>query len=155
MHRLIISEASMLAILATSFALLTTPQALSTQSNLPVTTISLAEKIRFGHQIAAQNCQTCHAIGRRGTSPNPAAPQFRHLSRRYPVETLSEAFAEGILVGHSVMPEFEFAPNQVDGLIAYLRSVQTQTRPQARPKTRPQTRPKTKVPAQRKKRAGL
>ena len=138
----------MLAILAMSFALLTAPQALSNQDGSPVTTVFLAEKIKLGHQIAVQNCQSCHAIGRSGISPNLAAPQFRHLSRRYPVDTLSEAFAEGILVGHSVMPEFEFAPNQVDGLIAYLSSVQTQN------KARPQTRHQTKVPARRKKRAG-
>ena len=138
----------MLAIIAMSFALLTAPQALSNQDGSPVTTVSLAEKITLGHQIAVQNCQSCHAIGRSGISPNSAAPQFRHLSRRYPVDTLSEAFAEGILVGHSVMPEFEFAPNQVDGLIAYLTSVQTQN------KARPQTRHQTKVPASRKKRAG-
>jgi cytochrome c len=80
--------------------------------------------IEGGRQLALRNCAICHAIGQRGVSSNPAAPKFRHLARKYPIENLSEAFAEGILVGHSVMPEFEFAPDQVEGLVAYLKSIQ-------------------------------
>ena len=86
--------------------------------------VSPARLIRNGRQLAVQNCQTCHAIGRTGRSPNPAAPQFRYLSRKYPIDTLSETFAEGVFIGHSVMPEFQFAPQQIDGLMAYLKSVQ-------------------------------
>jgi cytochrome c len=85
---------------------------------------SVANQVSQGQQIATESCATCHAIGKRGLSPNPAAPQFRHLSRKYPIEHLSEAFAEGVLIGHSVMPEFEFAPDKIDGLVAYIKSIQ-------------------------------
>jgi cytochrome c len=95
----------------------------------PVT--SVTGQISLGQQIATENCATCHAIGRRGLSPDPNAPKFRHLSRKYPIENLSEAFAEGVLIGHSVMPEFVFAPDQVDGLVAYIKSIQT---PNQRPR---------------------
>lgn len=77
-----------------------------------------------GKAIAEAHCQTCHAIGRRGASPREGAPVFRALSRRYPVENLAEAFAEGVFVGHPVMPEFRMSPEQIDALIAYLQSVQ-------------------------------
>jgi mono/diheme cytochrome c family protein len=81
--------------------------------------------IEVGRTLAQTHCSTCHAIGKRGQSPNPQAPHFRTLGQRYPLENLSEAFSEGILVGHGPMPEFQFEPDQIDGLIAYLRSVQT------------------------------
>jgi mono/diheme cytochrome c family protein len=78
-----------------------------------------------GRQLAATNCATCHAIGVTGDSPAPEAPPFRDLSRNYRVDALEEALAEGISVGHPAMPEFRFAPDDVDALVAYLQSIQT------------------------------
>jgi hypothetical protein len=39
---------------------------------------------------------------------------------------LAEALAEGIVTGHGPirMPEFVFSPEEIDDLLAYLRSVQ-------------------------------
>lgn len=76
-----------------------------------------------GQEIAATHCGSCHAVGV-GESPAPEAPPFRTLSRNYRVDTLEEALAEGISVGHPAMPQFEFAPEDVDALIAYLQSIQ-------------------------------
>lgn len=87
--------------------------------------------IELGRVLAKTHCATCHAIGTRGVSPNPQAPRFRNLGQRYPLDNLAEAFSEGILVGHGPMPEFQFEPDQIDGLIAYLKSVQS---PNQRPK---------------------
>jgi K+-transporting ATPase ATPase B chain len=36
----------------------------------------------------------------------------------------AEALAEGIRTGHPQMPEFVFAPDEVDSIIAYLKSIQ-------------------------------
>jgi len=77
-----------------------------------------------GRRLAEINCASCHAIGRSGVSRHPAAPPFRTLSRDYPVESLSEAFAEGILVGHRDMPEFRLEPNQIEAILDYMESVQ-------------------------------
>jgi mono/diheme cytochrome c family protein len=82
------------------------------------------QAIEVGRNLAKSHCATCHAIGKRGQSPNPQAPRFATLAQRYPLDNLAEAFSEGILVGHGPMPEFQFEPGQIDGLIAYLRSVQ-------------------------------
>lgn len=79
-----------------------------------------------GRALAEVNCSTCHAIGRTGDSPYPPAPPFRTLPAKYDVEGLAEAFAEGIEVGHRgprQMPAFELTPDQIDDLIAYLKSL--------------------------------
>ena len=55
-------------------------------------------------------------------SPVALTPPFRVLSQRYPVE-LAEALAEGIVVGHPMMPEFTFDPPQIDALLTYIESV--------------------------------
>ena len=51
---------------------------------------------------------------------------FRTLSRKYKIEGLSEALAEGLSNGHPHMPEFVFAPEEVGAIIDYLQSIQQQ-----------------------------
>jgi mono/diheme cytochrome c family protein len=78
-----------------------------------------------GRAFAATNCSACHAIGATGKSPYAPAPPFRTLHEKYDVERLAEAFAEGILVGHKgekQMPEFVLTPEEIDDLLAYLKS---------------------------------
>ena len=69
-------------------------------------------------------CSQCHAIGKTGSSPLSAAPPLRDLHKLYPVEQLEEAFAEGITTGHPEMPRFQFEPDQIADLIAYLKSLE-------------------------------
>jgi mono/diheme cytochrome c family protein len=57
------------------------------------------------------------------------APPFRTLSRNYPVNSLEEAFAEGIAVGHRDMPRFELEPAQIDAIVAYLSAIQERPAP--------------------------
>ncbi len=76
-----------------------------------------------GHQIAVHKCAGCHAIGEQDSSPNPTAPALRTLYRRYPVDGLREAFANGIEVGHRDMPRFILGPSEIDRLVDYLRSL--------------------------------
>ncbi|MGE0259828.1 MAG: cytochrome c [Alphaproteobacteria bacterium] len=81
--------------------------------------------IERGQAFAEQNCGRCHAIGRSDESPNPKAPPFRTLHRRYPVENLTEALAEGLKTGHPEMPQFdELDTEQIDDLIVYLKSLE-------------------------------
>lgn len=81
-----------------------------------------------GHEIAAANCASCHAIGRNDDSVAPEAPAFRTLSQNYRVDTLEEALAEGISVGHPAMPQFQFDPDDVHALVLYLQSIQDDQR---------------------------
>jgi cytochrome c len=79
-----------------------------------------------GEKLLAANCGRCHAIGRSGTSRHPEAPPFRTLSRRFKIEGLAEALAEGIFTGHPDMPEFVFEADEVGAIIDYLKSIQQQ-----------------------------
>jgi mono/diheme cytochrome c family protein len=83
-----------------------------------------ADRVRRARELLEANCSRCHAIGRTGVSPHPAAPPFRALSRKYPVERLAEALAEGLFVGHPDMPEFVFEPEDVGAILDYLTSIQ-------------------------------
>jgi cytochrome c len=77
-----------------------------------------------GELLLTTNCARCHAVGRRGASPHPEAPPFRTLSRKFKVEGLAEALAEGISTGHPDMPEFIFEADEVGAIIDYLQSIQ-------------------------------
>lgn len=81
-----------------------------------------------GRLLLEKNCSRCHATGRDGASPNAQAPPFRTVVTRYPAEDLAEALAEGIVTRHPEMPQFVFAPNEIDAIIAYLDSL-TSTNP--------------------------
>lgn len=81
--------------------------------------------IEQGREFARNRCAHCHGIGRLDESPLEQAPPFRRLHQRYPVEQLAEAFAEGIVVGHSEMPPFELQPHEIAALLAYLESLES------------------------------
>ncbi|MBA5777650.1 cytochrome c [Stappia sp. F7233] len=81
-------------------------------------------EIALGKRLAEENCAVCHAVTEEGASPHPAAVPFRELSGRYPIDSLEEALAEGIVTGHPFMPEFELEPEEVTAFLAYLSSIQ-------------------------------
>lgn len=91
-----------------------------------VTTAAQAQetRIRLGYTFAQSQCGSCHAVGVVGESPLQIAPPFRSLHKRYPVEYLAEALAEGIVTGHPAMPRFELDVVQIGDLIAYLKSLE-------------------------------
>lgn len=76
-----------------------------------------------GREIAEAQCAACHAVGPYGASPAPEAPPFRHALARYDSAVLEEELIQGIQVAHP-MPEFQFNPQGVDALIAYMQSIQ-------------------------------
>jgi mono/diheme cytochrome c family protein len=77
-----------------------------------------------GKTFALNNCARCHSIDRVTQSPLKIAPPFRTLHKRYPVETLAEALAEGIQTGHPTMPEFQLDPDQIHDLLSYLKTLE-------------------------------
>lgn len=79
--------------------------------------------IEDGREIAQTQCASCHAVGTSGASPNAAAPAFRTVLSRYHADVLRQELIEGIRVTHP-MPDFQFNPQGVDALLAYLQSIQ-------------------------------
>jgi len=89
----------------------------------PALTDPIEGDVAAGKTFAEKNCARCHAIARQGDSPDKDAPPLRTISRRYPLDTLYEAFAEGIVVGHPEMPEFALDPKVISDLLAYIQSI--------------------------------
>jgi cytochrome c len=77
-----------------------------------------------GMNFALNNCARCHAIDKVSPSPLKIAPPFRALHLRYPIETLAEALAEGIVTGHPTMPQFQLEPDQIHDLLSYLKTLE-------------------------------
>ncbi len=83
----------------------------------------MSDQAKAGRDIAERFCSRCHAIGPEGNSPHESAPPFRMIGAKGNVENLEEALGEGIVVGHPDMPQFQFSPQNVGALVAYLRSL--------------------------------
>jgi cytochrome c len=83
-----------------------------------------AASAQRGLTLARTYCAECHSIDKVSPSPLRIAPPFRTLQDRYPVESLEEPLAEGILTGHPTMPQFRFAPDQIGDLIAFLKTLE-------------------------------
>ncbi|MEO8320428.1 MAG: cytochrome c [Bradyrhizobium sp.] len=77
-----------------------------------------------GKTFALTNCARCHSIDKVTQSPLKIAPPFRTLHKHYPIETIAEALAEGIVTGHPSMPQFQLDPDQIHDLLAYLKTLE-------------------------------
>lgn len=77
-----------------------------------------------GKAYALKHCARCHSIDLTSRSRLKVALPFRTLHERYPVETLAEAFAEGIYTGHPTMPGFALDPDQIHDLLAFLKTLE-------------------------------
>ena len=76
-----------------------------------------------GRAILTAKCARCHAIEREGDSPLAQAPAFRNLHKKYPVATIAEALAEGIVTGHPDMHSTPFLQDEIDGIVGYIESL--------------------------------
>jgi mono/diheme cytochrome c family protein len=86
--------------------------------------LALTPAEQRGLNFVRNNCARCHAIDKVSSSPLKIAPPFRDLHRKYPIETLQEALAEGISTGHPTMPEFMLPPDQINDVLSYLKSLE-------------------------------
>jgi mono/diheme cytochrome c family protein len=77
-----------------------------------------------GKAFAKTHCARCHSIARTGASPFEPAPPFRTLHLHYPIETIGESLAEGIVTGHPAMPQFELTPDQIHDLLSFLKTLE-------------------------------
>jgi len=85
---------------------------------------ALSPAAQRGLVFVRTHCAHCHSIDKVSPSPLATAQPLRTLHERYPVESLEEPLAEGIITGHPSMPEFQLDPGQVADVIAYLKSLE-------------------------------
>ena len=88
----------------------------------PAAALSPAEQ--RGKTFVVTNCSRCHSVDKVTPSPLKIAPPFRTLHLRYPIETLEELLAEGIVTGHPTMPQFRLEPDQINDVISYLKTLE-------------------------------
>ena len=96
--------------------------ALLTMASSPV--LAQSPAAQRGLTFVRVHCAQCHGIDKVSDSPLAIAPPFRTLHTKYPVESLEEALAEGIVSGHPTMPEFRLDPGQIQDLISYLKTLE-------------------------------
>jgi mono/diheme cytochrome c family protein len=83
------------------------------------------ESVGRGEAIAETACAGCHALGAADESPHPDAPPLRLLSHTIDLDTLEARFADGSISDHPDMPDWQFEQIDAAGLVAYLKSVQS------------------------------
>ena len=87
-----------------------------------------------GKRIAERNCGSCHAVAD-GVSPNPDAPPFRTVHRRYRDGGLATLLAEGMIapvdpeeevdrIIHPRMPGAKLDEDEIRLLAEYMRSLE-------------------------------
>ena len=81
------------------------------------------KRVAAGRALAEKTCGWCHAIGRRGDSPNKAAPPFRDIHARHPVLALREPISRAIATPHDRMPQLSLSNAEIDQMIAYINSL--------------------------------
>jgi mono/diheme cytochrome c family protein len=79
--------------------------------------------VERGKALVKANCARCHSTEAGVASTHADAPSFATLFTAYPPEYIEEAFAEGVFVGHGEMPKFEFQPDEIADLVAYLKTL--------------------------------
>lgn len=90
----------------------------------PSAALAQSPAAQRGVLLARTYCAQCHSIDKLSPSPLAIAPPFRDLHKSYPVERLEESLAEGVVTGHPTMPEFRFAPDQINDFITFLKTLE-------------------------------
>ncbi len=80
--------------------------------------------LELGQELVRQNCARCHATDSGEKSSHPAAPAFRKLLKRYPIDALEEGFVDEIYSMHPDMPVFKVTAEQLDAILYYIESIQ-------------------------------
>jgi cytochrome c len=78
--------------------------------------------VQTGRALAEVNCARCHSLESKGDSPFSPAPPFRIISKIYNSSDLEKAFAQGLVVEHPAMPEFQMTARQAAALAAFIDS---------------------------------
>ncbi|MCP4933720.1 MAG: cytochrome c [bacterium] len=80
--------------------------------------------IASGQKLAKDKCASCHSITKQGNSTHKDAPPFRTFAKKWPLSSLEESLAEGIVTGHEDMPEVVFTPLQIGEFLEFLGSLE-------------------------------
>jgi cytochrome c len=85
---------------------------------------SLSPAAQRGLTFVRVHCAQCHSIDVASESPLKIAPPFRDLHLRTPIDSLARRFAEGISANHPTMPQFRLDADQINDVIAFIKSLE-------------------------------
>ena len=74
-----------------------------------------------GEGLAQQWCSQCHAVSPGQQSPNPKAPTFSAIAAEPSATDYS--LRVFLRTTHATMPNFKIDPDDIDDLVAYIRSL--------------------------------
>ena len=81
------------------------------------------ERVRLGRSLVEASCSGCHALGKQGASPNPDAPPFHDLQKRYQMLSLRTPITKAIAAPHESMPNFKPSAEEMNSIVAYINSL--------------------------------
>jgi len=77
--------------------------------------------VRRGEAVLSRQCALCHAIGRYGDSRQGRT--FVDIARRSDLAAVRKSLETGITSGHPEMPKVTLTGNDIEAIIAYLRTI--------------------------------
>jgi mono/diheme cytochrome c family protein len=77
-----------------------------------------------GHQVAKDNCASCHAVERTGDSPKLGALPFRNILAGYRPDWLADDLHTSQAIAPGRMPVFHFGEGHEYDIIAWMLSIQ-------------------------------
>ena len=80
--------------------------------------------VQRGQTFDRVHCAQCHSIDVASESPLKIAPPFRDLHLKFPIESLAPRLSEGIAANHPTMPQFRLDADQVNDVIAFIKSLE-------------------------------
>ena len=81
----------------------------------------MASAATRGEVLAQQRCAECHATKAAQQSPNPKAPAFAAIANEPSATDYS--LRVFLRTTHATMPNFKINPDDIDDLVAYIRSL--------------------------------
>jgi mono/diheme cytochrome c family protein len=77
-----------------------------------------------GHQVARDNCASCHAVERTGDSPKLGALPFRNILAGYRPDWLADDLHTSQAIAPGRMPVFHFGEGHEYDILAWMISIQ-------------------------------
>jgi len=85
---------------------------------------SLSPAAQRGLTFVRVHCAQCHSVDVASESPLKIAPPFRDLHLKFPIDSLARRFSEGISATHPTMPQFRLEADQINDVIAFMKSLE-------------------------------
>ncbi|MEM7045184.1 MAG: c-type cytochrome [Pseudomonadota bacterium] len=102
----------------------TTSVALAAITTAVMTTAALAADVEHGERLARQWCSNCHLVGGEQSTGGDTAPTFASVAEN--AAERSDDLRAWLADPHPPMPNLNLTINEIDDLLAYIESLNTE-----------------------------